>query len=101
MLVLGLQNPGEEQSFLMQHCGRVSAIAALCLDDIRNACSLEKINGRRVGPSKGVQYEGGEILHKTAGDVLRDTLLQTIGRSSPCKPCVYYTTEQLSLKKKY
>lgn len=68
--MLGLQIPGEEQNFLMQQCGRVFAIAALRLDGIRNACSLQKTNGRRVGPRNRVQYEGGEILHKTAGDVL-------------------------------
>lgn len=61
--------------------------------DVRNTWSFEKINSRRVGPCSTVKHYGGEILPKTAGDVLWDTSQHTTERSPLCKPCVYYGTE--------
>lgn len=61
--------------------------------EVRNTWSFEKINGRRVGPCSRVKHYRGEILPKTAGDVLWDTLQHTTERSPLCKPCVYYGTE--------
>lgn len=61
--------------------------------EIRNSWSFERMDGRRVGPIKRVKYEGEEILPKTAGNILQDTLKQITERSPLCKPCVYYGTK--------